>query len=739
MISIAFFSIHPGRVARNLALFVCVVVWTNYPLLGGVTADGLATPDGKSMTAATAEDQTEEYKNWIELGIGGVITRGDTAQFEQEHRIVGDELFGGIQDLHYEQTVGKNATLAVDGHALWDINDYDLKIDLSQPKLGYIRAGFTEFRSWYDGNGGFFPPNGQFFSPRFPEMHIDRGEAWVELGLRVPDWPEITLRYSHEFRDGQKDSTIWGDTNLTGPTGVTRKIVPAFRNIDETRDIFALDASKTIGNTDVLLGMRYEHNNNDDSLNMERGAGQLPPVVPPPGAQRFVTQHQKDDVDLFSGHAITETRLTDSLWFTDGYSYTTLANDLSGTRIFGTDFDTAFGKPVPTLAQRDHAFIDLAGTAEVKEHVINANLFWMPVPHLTVLTAFRYTHENRDSEATFLAVEPERNTAPFSATNPQGGFHAGPPEPASGARSSDYDRFAERMELRYDGIANWLFYVQAEWEEEFGHVNEFHPDEEVPLNKDTDSLGQKYTVGANWYPLMRMNVSGQYYHKIASYGDDIISASFPRLIDQDWNTDDVNVRITFRPKIPTCLGTLSLVTRYDFVRTTIDGRWEIFSDGELLDEQQTGVITKHVISESINWSPLARFYLQTDISYVLDQTDTPASGINLIPNTSPTVLDFKNDYWTLTAATGYILDDKTDLHAEYTFYRANDYFNNSSVGLPYGMSASEHTASASLSRQLRKNVRLLLKYTYYNYTDETFGGHNNYEGHSIFSSLQFRF
>ncbi len=152
-------------------------------------------------------------------------------------------------------------------------------LQLSKAKLGYIKAGFTEFRSWYDGNGGFFPHDGgTFFPPPFPEMHIDRGDAWVELGLRVPDWPEITIRYSHEFRFGQKDSTIWGDTNLTGlqpPFNSTRKIVPSFRDIDEKRDIVSLEISKTIGNTDVLLGMRYEHNTNDYSLNMERGAGQL--------------------------------------------------------------------------------------------------------------------------------------------------------------------------------------------------------------------------------------------------------------------------------------------------------------------------------------------------------------------------------------------------------------------------------------------------------------------------------
>jgi hypothetical protein len=100
--------------------------------------------------------------------------------------------------------------------------------------------------------------------------------------------------------------------------------------------------------------------------------------------------------------------------------------------------------------------------------------------------------------------------------------------------------------MRFGGLAYWLFYARAEWEEEWGSVNESHTDEEIPLDKTTDFLGQKYSVGANWYPLMRLNFSGQYYHKIASYGDDITTASFPRLINQDWNTDDVNVRMIAR-------------------------------------------------------------------------------------------------------------------------------------------------------------------------------------------------
>ena len=720
---------------------------------GTIAATGLRageTTDGKAVTTTTEE--TPEYKNWIELGIGGVITSGDRAQFEQEHRLPGDQPYGGIQDLHFEQTFDKDALFSIDGHALWDFNDYDITVQLSKPKLGYIKAGFTEFRSWYDGNGGFFPHTGPlsdphtgtWFAPPYPEMHIDRGDAWVELGLRVPDWPEITIRYDHEFRFGQKDSTIWGDTNLTGllpPFNSTRKIIPSFRNIDETRDIFSFEASKTFGNTDVLLGMRYEHNTNDYSLNFERGAGQLPPVVPPPGQQRKVTQTQNDDVELFSGHGITETRITDNFWFTAGYSYTSLQNDLSGSRITGLHWDEAFGEPVPTLGQRDHAFIDLAGMAQTREHLVNANLFWMPFETLAILSGFRYTHENVDNESSFLAEEPVRNTPPFTPLNPRNGFHYGPPEPANGARDADYDRFAQRLELRFTGIKDWLFYAEGEWEEDYGHVDEFQTidEAEAPLDKNTNALGQKYTIGFNWYPTMRLNLSGRYFHRIASYDEDIITAQFPRLINQDWNIDDFNFRITFRPKIPACLGTLALVTRYDFVHTTIDGQWEVFSDGELLNEEQTGEIKKHVISESLTWNPLARFYLQANFSYVLNQTDTPANNIDLVPNEGPTVVNFRNDYWTVTSGFGYLIDDKTEFYSDFSYYCANDHYKNAGVAMIYGLGATEYSASATITRQLTKQMRLLLRYGYYDYRDVTSGGHNNYQAHSLFSSLQFRF
>ena len=146
-----------------------------------------------------------------------------------------------------------------------------------------------------------------------------------------------------------------------------------------------------------------------------------------------------------------------------------------------------------------------------------------------------------------------------------------------------------------------------------------------------------------------------------------------------------------------------------------------------------------MIGESATWNPLARLYFQGDFSYVLNQTKTPAANIVILPGLGPTVLNFKSDYWTIGGNVGFLMNDKTEFRVGYNYYRAADYTNNSLAGLPYGADQTENSVTASVSRQLTKSVRLNLQYGYYNYTDGLYGGHDNYQAHSIFSSLVFGF
>src|SRR4030095_13657469 len=148
---------------------------------------------------------------------------------------------------------------------------------------------------------------------------------------------------------------------------------------------------------------------------------------------------------------------------------------------------------------------------------------------------------------------------------------------------SDFLEVTGALEARYTGIRNWSFYARGEWSHSDGNRTE--KTAEIvsgagSLFRDTDwsRFNQKYVVGANWYPLSRLNIGAQYYHKIHDYDYDHVRDSTSNappaadrspafLTDQNFQTDDMNVRATWRP-----FNTLTLVTRYDFQLSTVDTR-----------------------------------------------------------------------------------------------------------------------------------------------------------------------
>lgn len=298
---------------------------------GNFAAD--ETPKAKPEEKATKEskpEETAEYRNWVQVGVGSTFIDGDKAAFQRRHSLPRGA-FGGVEDFHFEQDVEKRGLFSVDGRGIFDTHDYDIRLNLSHPEKGYLRAGYREFRTWYDGSGGYFPRNGQWISLYNEDFELDRGEAWIEGGLTLPDWPEFRVKYSRHFRDGMKDSTSWGDTTRTGlpaPNNV-RGIVPSFWLIDEERDIFEVDAKHTLGRTDFGVGMRVEFSENNNSRNMHRRPGETVGGTAGSSPDRFLTQKEGVESDLFSAHAFTETRITEKTLFTTGYSFTTMDTDIS--------------------------------------------------------------------------------------------------------------------------------------------------------------------------------------------------------------------------------------------------------------------------------------------------------------------------------------------------------------------------------------------------------------------------
>ncbi len=191
-------------------------------------------------------------------------------------------------------------------------------------------------------------------------------------------------------------------------------------------------------------------------------------------------------------------------------------------------------------------------------------------------------------------------------------------------------------------------------------------------------LGQKYTVGANWYPLYRLNFSAQYYYQVHNYDyENNLTAtptSYPGYLqNEDFTVNDMNIRGTWR-----MLNTLSLVTRYYFQYSTVYTT-SIPDGGTQAGEIQSANFTSHIISENISWTPISRLYIQAGGSYVLNNLDTPVASSQGINNL---VLNSASDYWTLSATAGYALDAKTDLQLQYSYYHADNYMNNSAYAQP---------------------------------------------------------
>jgi hypothetical protein len=678
---------------------------------------GILSAAAQDTNNADLEPSPTDFNNWITLGGGGTfVTDGDKAQFEHQNHMTSGP-FGGVQDFHWQQFVGKSGLFTADGHAIPGNDDYDIQLKLSDPNLGYVSGGFTQFRTWYDGNGGFFPQNGLWFSSLYDnELHIDRGSAWIEAGLTLPDKPSLTLRYEHDYRNGEMDSTSWGDTGLTGGFG-TRNIVPTFQDIDETRDIITADIKDKLGSTDAGLGVRYEIDRSDDSLNIDR--------MPGSAANRYVTQVNDEQDNIFNAHAFTETFFNKKVTFSLGGEFTTIDTDLSGSRIYGPSYGSPYSATYPNSQNHDEGFTSLTGGGNMKEYVANMNLMLTPIDNLVFVPALRVEYEGGD-----LSDNYSENTVTTT-----GGSAVSTPTAA--ANNNWYLDVAESLEVRYTGFRNWSLYASGEWSEDSGNEmwNETTAVITPLLNQDWNMLGQKYTIGANWYPLYRLNFGGQYYHQIHDYDYDNNLTATPTtypgyLQNENFTVDDMNIRATWR-----ILNSLSLVTRYDFQYSTVDTT-SIPNGGAQAGEVQSANLTSHIISENVSWTPLSRLYVQVSGSYVLNSLDTPVQnwmGANQI------VLNSANDYWTVDATAGYALDEKTDLQLQYSYYRADDYADNSASSQPFGAGDEQHGVTATITRRITKALQVNLKYGFFRNRDETSGGHNNYDAQLVYASMRYRF
>ena len=705
----------------------------------------LATAQAGAPATPTAPAEEVPLTNWIGFTVGGAFVSGNDAGMMRRTHTNGD-FYGGIDSFQFSKALNDKTTLTLDGHALPGLEDYEFNLDLTRADVGYVKAGYKQFRTWYDGHGGYSPGH-MYGTFEDQELSLDRGEIYFEAGLRMEKVPEITFSYKHDFRNGEKDSLAWGEGIPTvvypGPTPPatvpnTFKLMPAMWDIDEKSDTFELDINHTLGNTDLGLGLTYEHASYSNTRYNTKGydvAVTTPPTVNK-NAYRDVSQTDDYTMDLFAGNIHSVTRFNDKLWLTAGFAYNKIDTDTDGgSRSFDYPYSIYKGTRGP-----DAFYRNMQGDGQVEQLVGNLNLMWAPIPDLVITPSLRYEHEEQNVWALVnnytLFLPP---STPATSTYP------------AYSADTDMDEILGALDIRYTGIENIVLYAKGEWGNRDQtvvrrNISAADPVTRDWLRNDIQVDEQQYTLGANWYPMSGLSFSlqGLYAERDQSFdptgynnaaGTNGTQGLTAIMMDHETQTEDINLRMTWRP-----LGNLSLVTRYDYTQTEYRNRgvaWDptgVVSSpapGDIWAEVQSGEVTSNIISESVTWSPMARLYVQGTASWIWSQTDSKFTNVT----------DSSNDYFSGSLTAGYAIDDRTDITGSLTYYGASNYAAApSSMG--YGLNTDEFCASLTLTRMLTPNMVWNLRYAYVTSNtdnpDQT-GGYSDFDAHMVSTGLQIRF
>ncbi len=652
------------------------------------------------------------------VGGGGVLLNGDRPSFQQANQLRKDG-FGGLEELRIYRE-DDETIFRFDARLMTGEDDYRLGLRFEKPDAWYLATGYESFRIYYDGTAGIFRPNGVAFKLYDEDLSLTRSKFWFEAGRYLSNQTLLSFRYQRNMRDGTKDSTSWGDTNLVGAPYGTRNVVPSFYNLDEVTQVFTAN----LGNTSKPevkwnVGARYAETELNNQRNMRRR--------PNENADRVVTSKDETKTDIFAAHGYYQRVVSEKLTVSGGALITDLDSLIAGSRIYGQSYDPAYDPAYLRRQQRDEGFFDLDGHAEMKQTVLNLNAVYLPKKNWSIRPSLRFENLHQETLAHFVETNIGAGPA-FAATL----------EEMESQHDKKWNEFVEAVEVRYTGKPNWTFSAEGQWIQGEGDLQEHlvdHHTAQSRIDRDMDVSrnSQKYSAKANWYPKPGLSFAGQYYYKVNvndydAVRDNTAPASGDRypayITDQDFETHDFNLRMSWRPA-----PMLSLVTRYDYQRS------RVVSTEAGLSEVESSELTSHIISQSATWSPTGRLYLTANLNVTWDQLSTPSY---------PIVLHGDNNYVNGSLGAGYALAKKDDLYLDYTYYGADNFIDNSAISMPFGVDEQQQAVYVTWVRRQSEHLIFTFKYGYLTKDDNTWvgldgKGLNDYDAHLLYGKVQYRF
>jgi mono/diheme cytochrome c family protein len=644
------------------------------------------------------------------------ITVDGNEQKFREHHWMREGWSGGAAEFSWRQPLRDGQSLAVEGHALPNQNDYQLGLKYDRPEVGFVRAGFEQYRKYYDDRGGYYAPFAPSSFDLDRDLQLTRGKAWVDVGLTLPDWPRMVLGYEYQYKHGTEATLQWGESTQGAEV---RKIFPATKGIDEQTHILKFDLDHE------LYGVRIEDNFRAEFYDLKTDQRNVSVYNPAGVTPTLFTRAQEGERHFLGVNTLRlEKAFTDWLYASGGYLYSRVESDAA----FSTTTMDGTGAPAAGDYWNSRQIV-----LDQQTHLFNLNGLLGPWEGLTFSAGLQneLVRQHGLGDVSLDYFDP---SAPPAVTQP--------------ARlSSDLDKttFQENFILRYAGLPYTALYAEARFQQE--SIGQLEQEAGSPVDfgrdflRDTDARNdlKEYRAGFNVSPWTRVSFNANYKHQERH-------SDFNHQVDQtpplppfsglgysafirerSTITDEASFRLVLRPTswLKTTLSYKLVATDFS---TSTDALPFATTPGGPID---AGDYDAHVYSANFVLTPWRRLYLSTTLSYT--RSCTAAAD-----NVNASVVPYRGDVYSALASGTYALNDRTDLQTSYSFSRGDYGQANQATGLPLGMDYQQHEAQMGLTRRFKKGITGRLQYAFYYYDEPSSGNLNNYTAHGIFATLTFK-
>jgi hypothetical protein len=709
----------------------------------------LLLPTTRAFAGDTPADAFPDYDSYIKVGGQASWINGDPAAFANQ---TGTPVHGsaGIEDFYYSKDLTNDTTVTVNGHALGDVDDYLASVKIETDKVGTLDLGYSTFRTFYDGVGGFFPLGGEFFTLQSEDLHVDRGTFWVNAKLARPNAPVFTVSYKNSSRTGMKDSSEWAPIISPDATIVkgklvgnalpanTRYIGPNVMTLDEHRNTFDVGITANIGSTTEDLKLTVDEINNADGRGYVKYPGST--VIADP---TVTVQDDYETIKSTAFHVVntTDTKISDKLSIKVGLQYQHLAATDGGAWVTPT-YNATFNK----VYTADTA-VNIYGNSHFDDYTGNIALDWTPTKDLLVDAAFRAETDVLWSNGGFTntTLPATAKTITAITTNQ---------ELTYSNYSSNND--TPELTIQYSGFKNLTLYIEGDqrvgtdqqhWVNPYAAVSttsagvvtaQGQPPGSV-FYQEADQNNEDLKFGANWNACAFFTARVEVYqkdHQNQFIGSDAFvgTGSYGGYFATGYNLDGAKISLIVKP-----LPTLSFNTRYQPQAGTVAVTAATVNGGNG-NEITSGRARTQMISESLNWNPTPQYYVQANINLVYSyiQTAYPLVVVSATTNIPTPIQNANNNYITESLVAGAAIDKKTDADVRLSAMKACNY--NPQIangGQPYGSSFDEQTYTVGLKHQFNGRLRGEVRGGYMRRTDATTGYFTNFDGPLAYVSLTY--